>query len=260
MKNTLPLFILFILSVSCHQQDNNQQPETTSVLTDQELVLIPGGEFKMGQVPSKGQKYIDNYSHTVRVDSFYIDKYEVTNAQYFAFCEATGHPLPEFWEMGMFNSGPDYLNHPVTGITWSSAKAYAAWKGLRLPTEAEWEYAARGGLTDKRYPMGNDMDSTLANYHGTWGQTLEVGSFPSNGYGLYDMAGNVVEWVNDFYAKDYYLESEHENPAGPLYGKRRVIRGGGWRSGIGCSTVYFRQSLRPGWVDFNVGFRCAKDL
>ena len=260
MKKVLPVFLLFILFVSCKQQETKQSPRVTSEPIDHELVLIPGGEFLMGEVPSEGLQYIDNYSHKVRVDSFYIDKYEVTNAQYFAFCKATGHPLPEFWEMGVFNSGPDYPNHPVTGITWASAKTYAEWKGMRLPTEAEWEYAARGGLVNKRYPPGDDMDSGMANYNGTQGQTLEVGSFPPNGYGLYDMAGNVLEWVSDFYAKDYYLEGDPVNPTGPQYGKRMVIRGGGWRSGKMCNTVYFRQSLRPYWVDFNVGFRCAKDF
>lgn len=260
MKNALLVFLMVLLYASCNQKNPVQNEVVKPVLVEQEFILIPGGEFTMGQVPSEGQKYIDDHAHTVRVDSFFIDKYEVTNAQYIAFCEATGHPLPEFWEMGVFNSGPDFPNHPVTGITWASARAYAEWKGMRLPTEAEWEYAARGGLVNKKYPLGDDMDSSLANYNGTQGQSLEVGSYPPNEFGLYDMAGNVVEWVYDFYAKDYYLEGTEENPTGPVYGKRRVIRGGGWRSGIGCNTVYFRQSLRPYWVDFNVGFRCAKDV
>ena len=260
MKIVFPLILTVVFFAACKKQDSKQQDQIQSMLVEHELILIPGGEFTMGRVPSESQNYVDNYAHTIRIDSFYLDKYEVTNAQYFAFCEATGHPFPEFWESGIFNSGPGYPDHPVVGVTWASARAYAEWKGMRLPTEAEWEYAARGGLTDKSYPLGDDMDSSLANYYGTQGQSLEVGSFPPNGYGLYDMAGNVVEWVHDFYAKDYYLESPPDNPTGPLYGKRRVIRGGGWRSGIGCNTVYFRQSLRPYWVDFNVGFRCAKDV
>ncbi|MCK4749704.1 MAG: SUMF1/EgtB/PvdO family nonheme iron enzyme, partial [Bacteroidales bacterium] len=125
---------------------------------------------------------------------------------------------------------------------------------------AEWEYAARGGLVRKNYPNGDEVDSTLANYNGTYGHALAVGSFPPNGYGLHDMAGNTAEWVSDYYAKDYYLESPLDNPKGPEYGKRRVIRGGGWRSGIGCNSCWFRQSLRSHWVDINVGFRCAKDI
>ena len=116
------------------------------------------------------------------------------------------------------------------------------------------------GLVNKTFPNGDDIDSTLANFYGTYGHALPVGSFPANGFGLHDMAGNAVEWVKDFYDKDYYLESPRDNPAGPMYGKRRGIRGGGWRSGKMCSGVSFRQSLRPYWVDMNVGFRCAKDL
>ncbi|GAG59568.1 unnamed protein product, partial [marine sediment metagenome] len=184
----------------------------------------------------------------------------VTNAQYLEFCQSAGHPLPEFWGMDVFCSGPDFPDHPVVGVTWVAAMQYAEWKGRRLPTEAEWEYAARGGLAKKRYPNGNDVDSTSCNYNGTYGHPIRVGSLPVNEYGLHDMAGNVVEWVSDYYAKDYFLEAPVDNPTGPKYGKRRVIRGGGWRSGKMCATVVFRQSLRPYWVDMNVGFRCARDL
>jgi len=225
-----------------------------------ELVLIPGGGYTMGVKPSPINNFVDNADHLVRVDSFYIDKYEVTNAQYLEFCQSTSHPLPEFWGMDVFCSGPGFPDHPVVGVTWAAAMQYAEWKGMRLPTEAEWEYAARGGLTKKRYPNGNDVDSSNCNYNGTYGHPILVGSLPANGYGLHDMAGNVVEWVSDYYAKDYFLESPVDNPTGPKYGKRRVIRGGGWRSGKMCATVIFRQSLRPYWVDMNVGFRCAKDL
>ena len=225
-----------------------------------DLVLIPGGDYTMGVKPSPRNNYVDNTAHQVRVDSFYIDKYEVTNAQYLEFCESTGNPLPEFWGMDVFCSGPDFPDHPVVGVTWAAAMQYAEWKGMRLPTEAEWEYAARGGLAKKRYPSGNDVDSTLCNYNGTYGHPIRVGSLPANGYGLHDMSGNVVEWVSDYYAKDYFLETPADNPTGPKYGKRRVIRGGGWRSGKMCATVVFRQSLRPYWVDMNVGFRCARDL
>jgi iron(II)-dependent oxidoreductase len=235
-------------------------PSEMDAVEKPELIMIPGGEFTMGSKVNPGYNYVDNAAHLVRVDSFYMDKYEVTNAQYFEFCQSTGHPLPEFWGLDVFCSGLDFPDHPVVGVTWVSARQYAEWKGMRLPTEAEWEYAARGGLTKKKYPNGNDVDSTLCNYNGTYGHPIRVGSLPANGYGLHDMAGNVVEWVSDYYAKDYFLESPVENPTGPKYGKRRVIRGGGWRSGKMCATVVFRQSLRPNWVDINVGFRCAKDL
>jgi sulfatase modifying factor 1 len=252
------LLILFFFS-ACNQKNVKESSRSTRTI-EPEFVLIPGGSFIMGCESSGDVTFIDDYPHQVYVDSFYMDKYEVTNSQYFEFCQATGHNYPEFWNMNVYNSGPDYPDFPVTGVAWADARAYAEWRGLRLPTEAEWEYAARGGLIGKKFPSGDDMDSTMANYYPTQGHTLPVGSYAPNGYGLYDMAGNVVEWVTDFYSKDYYLESPYENPAGPVYGKRRVIRGGGWRSGKSCNSVHFRQSLRPYWVDFNVGFRCAKDL
>ena len=233
----------------------NQEPGKEQV-----MLLIPGGEFNMGAKPNPNAEYVDDPLHSVRVDAFYLDKYEVTNAQYLEFCKATEHKLPEFWGMEKFCSGPEFPDHPVTGVTWTDAMAYASWKGLRLPTEAEWEYAARGGLVNKKYPNGDPMDPSLANYNGTQGKALPVGSYPVNGYGLFDMAGNVTEWVLDYYEKDYYLKGSNINPQGPEAGKRRVIRGGGWRSGSMCCTVNFRQSLRPNWVDFNVGFRCAKSF
>ena len=254
------LISLFFLFSTAGKADCEASGKRGGQADQHDLALIPGGEFTMGTKPRPGGQYVDNSAHQVRVDSFYIDKYEVTNAQYLEFCQATGHPLPEFWGLDVFCSGPGFPDFPVVGVTWVSAMKYAEWKGKRLPTEAEWEYAARGGLARKQYPNGNDVDSTLCNYNGTYGHPIRVGSLPANGYGLHDMAGNVVEWVSDYYAKDYYLESPVDNPSGPAIGKRRVIRGGGWRSGKMCATVVFRQSLRPHWVDINVGFRCAKDL
>ena len=261
MKTVLLFFSVLVLSAFfSSEMDAGEKSGSPSGNITSELVLIPGGEYTMGEKPSPRNNYVDNAAHQVRVDSFYIDKYEVTNAQYLEFCQSTGQPLPEFWGMDVFCSGPGFPDHPVVGVTWAGAMDYAKWKGMRLPTEAEWEYAARGGHAEKRYPNGNDVDSTLCNYNGTYGHPIRVGSLPANGYGLHDMSGNVVEWVSDYYAKDYFLEAPVDNPTGPENGKRRVIRGGGWRSGKMCATVVFRQSLRPYWVDMNVGFRCAKDL
>jgi len=259
MKNSISLLIVILFFAAC-KQPPEEKPAGTDRIIEHELILIPGGEFMMGEENLPAAGFIDNHAHKVYVDSFYIDKYEVTNAQYKVFCDSTGRRLPEFWNMDIYKSGPAFPDYPVTGITWADAEAYAKWKGFRLPTEAEWEFAARGGLTGKKFPLGNEMDSAGANYYPTQLHTMPVGSYPSNGYGLYDMAGNVVEWVNDFYSEDYFLESSYENSSGPIYGKQRVIRGGGWRSGKSCVTVHFRQSLRPYWVDFNVGFRCAVNL
>jgi sulfatase modifying factor 1 len=221
------------------------------------LVLIPGGEFTMGK--DNAGDY--SPSHKVYVDSFYMDRYEVTNAQYLRFCEETEARLPEFWGMKEFRSGPDFPDYPVVGITWSDARDYAEWSGKRLPTEAEWEYAARGGLVDMNYPQGESLDSIQANYTlADLEGTTAVGSFPPNGYGLYDMAGNVWEWVADYYHEGYYKTSPARNPPGPEDGKFKVIRGGGWHSGPFCNRVYYRQALPPHWVDFAVGFRCVKNL
>lgn len=237
--------------------------EISKAEPESEMILIPGGEFVMGT----GDDEEDAPIHEVYIDTFYMDPCEVTNAQYLEFCEATERPLPEFWGWDRFRCGPDYPDHPVVGVSWRDAKDYAEWRGKRLPTEAEWEYAARGGLEGKKYPHGDTVDSTTANYfrRGISEEqvlrrgTMPVGSFPPNGFGLYDMAGNVVEWVSDYYGWDYYNEGPYENPQGPEKGKFRVIRGGGWHSGPYCNRVYFRSGLRSNWLDFNVGFRCAKN-
>lgn len=222
-----------------------------------ELVLIAGGEFLMGS-DSEGDH---SPAHKVTVDSFYMDKCEVTNAQYLAFCRETGHRLPEFWNMSGFRCGPDYPNHPVVGVSSTDAVLYAEWCGKRLPTEAEWEYAARGGLVGMDFPNGDSLRRPDGNYNRSYkGGPVAVGSYPANGFGLHDMQGNVVEWVSDFYDPDYYASSPSTNPQGPEYGRFRVIRGGGWHSGASCNRVYYRNALPPNWVDFNVGFRCVKDL
>jgi formylglycine-generating enzyme required for sulfatase activity len=146
-------------------------------------------------------------------------------------------------------------------VSWRDAAAFADWKGKRLPTEAEWEYAARGGLSGIDFPFEGDLDSTKANFsnHRYHLGTQPVGSYPPNAYGLYDMAGNVVEWVADYYDTDYYSSGVADNPTGPEKGRFRVIRGGGWHSGPSCNRVYFRNALPTGWVDINVGIRCARD-
>jgi sulfatase modifying factor 1 len=221
-----------------------------------ELVLIPGGEFSMGSAVERDHGPI----HRVSISSFYIDRCEVTNAQYHDFCEATGHRLPEFWDRDGFRCGPDYPNHPVVGVSWHDAAEFATWCGKRLPSEAEWEYAARGGLEGLDYPNGETLVPHDGNYtESKSGGPVAVGSYRANGFGLHDMQGNVVEWVRDYYAPDYYASSPSANPHGPPSGKFRVIRGGGWHSGPYCNRVYFRNALPPNWVDFNVGFRCAND-
>ena len=228
------------------------------------LIAVPGGEFVMGRhVPPLKQgekkKYVNNPSHKVYVDAFLIDKYEVTNYQYYLFCKATDRKLPIFWGNEAFHCGPDFPNFPVVGVSYADASAYAEWRGVRLPTEAEWEYAARGGAAGKKFPNGDEIEKKSANYRNNQKGTTTVGTFPANGYGLHDMAGNVREWVSDYYQTDYYLNSPYKNPPGPDIGKFRVVRSGSWLSGSSCVAVYRRNALSSNWVDFAVGFRCAKD-
>jgi len=221
------------------------------------MLLIPAGEFIMGS----GADGDGNRTHRVKLDAFDMDAHEVTNAAYYEFCRATGHPLPEFWGLDARRSGPRYPNHPVVGISWQDAVDYAAWQGKRLPTEAEWEYAARGGALGRAYPNADTLGPGDANYaRSELGHPVEVGSYAPNGFGLYDMAGNVFEWVADRYAADYYTTSPPSNPQGPEAGRFRVIRGGGWHSGSFCNRTYYRNALPPQWVDFAVGFRCVRDV
>jgi sulfatase modifying factor 1 len=249
--------IILVIGLGMHSLDacSSDSKGTGLAAEVTEMVLIPAGEFQMG-----ADRPADNSPvHPVFVDSFYIDKYEVTNAQYQIFCEANKKNLPWFWGIDRYRCGPNYLDHPVLGVPWGDAKAYAEWCGKRLPTEAEWEYAARGGLDSLMHPWGNDLDTTQANYWFSEG-TKPVGSYSPNNYGLFEMVGNIAEWVADYFDEDYYQVSPRDNPTGPEKGKFHAIRGGGWHSGPGCVRVYGRQALAPYWIDFNTGFRCARDV
>ncbi|MCZ6679725.1 MAG: formylglycine-generating enzyme family protein [Candidatus Poribacteria bacterium] len=222
-----------------------------------EMVLIPAGEFQMGSDEGKDH---EKPVHTVYVDAFYIDVYEVTNAQFQKFVEATGHrkPLP-FYDKPKYNQP----NKPVIGISWESARDYSEWAGKRLPTEAEWEKAARGGLEGQRYPWGDSINPDQANYGHNVEQPTPVGSYPpENSYGLYDMMGNVGEWCADWYRPDYYQNSPKRNPTGASSGgpgELRVVRGGHY----GLGAEWFSNASRRYSSDgrsYNHGFRCAKSV
>lgn len=244
------LLIAFTISFRIFAQNNSSE----------NMVLIPEGDFIMGKDSRKKADF--SPAHKVHVDSFFIDKYEVTNREYLAFCNETGYKLPEFWNTDIFRSGDEYLDYPVIGINFWDAKKYAEWTGKRLPTEAEWEYAARGGLVDNDYPNGNEWTKKRAKQDTNgWKNLIEpVASYLPNGYGLYDMGGNVWEWVADKYAEDYYEISLANNPKGPTDRSNPVIRGGSWHSGSMCKKVYYRKGLPSNWNDFAVGFRCVKSI
>ena len=259
IRLTIFVIIILIAYISASFSQSKQE-QSKGKVARAEMILIPGGEFLMGKDEDEDTDH--SPAHKVYVDSFYMDIYEVTNDQYYKFCKETERKLPEFWGMAEFHSGRDFPNYPVVGITWRDAEAYAEWAGKRLPTEAEWEYAARGGLVGMNYPNGDEVDSAKANYSlkGVTRGVVPVGTYPPNAFGLYDMAGNVWEWISDYYDGDYYKKSPAKNPQGPEDGKFRVIRGGSWHSGPYCNRVYYRKALPSNWVDFAVGFRCVKDL
>ncbi|MEW6543257.1 MAG: formylglycine-generating enzyme family protein [Nitrospirota bacterium] len=263
------------------------------------MVFVPAGEFLMGS-PEGTEGFSDERpQRLVLVSAFWIDRSEVTNDQYDRFVKASGHRAPAnpnqsatLWEHGTYLPGS--ADHPVVNVSWHDAAAYCAWAGKRLPTEAEWEKAARG--TNARiYPWGNDWDLARANSASYWaGRTVEfkdraewkafwvegegarlskerglkgevltlpVGSFPGGAspYGLFDMAGNVSEWVNDWYEPYYYLNAPPADPAGPAGVLLKVVRGGSWLKPAKSLRTSDRDYGYPDDRQSGTGFRCAKD-
>lgn len=230
-------------------------PQTITASDVSPMVLVPAGPFEMG---SESVGSSERPVHTVTLDSFYIDTYEVTNAQY-AACVAAGGCVqpacPERYE------AETKKNHPVVCVSWYQAQKYCEWRGGRLPTEAEWEKAARG--TDGRtYPWGDKPpDGMLLNFDRNVADTTPVGNYPKgvSPYGAYDMAGNAWEWVADWYDENYYSNSPAENPLGPQNGDYKVLRGGGWQRSESNARVTYRNVDSPGNQYIIFGFRCAAD-
>ena len=235
-----------------------------------EMVYVPAGEFVMGSEDGEDD---EKPMHTIYLDAFWIDKFEVTNGQYADFLNEMGNQTEGgvTWLDTGANSGmriqvtggewqayDGYNDHPVEEVSWYGAAAYCEWAGRRLPTEAEWEKAARGE-DGRTYPWGEGIESSQANYDEYEGGTTPVGSYPDgvSPYGALDMAGNVWEWVSDWYDENFYSSSLSENPQGPSDGTYRVLRGGAW-------IVYgrfARSAVRNWWKPFltsnYAGFRCV---
>lgn len=235
-----------------------------------EMVIIPQDNYMRG---SNHGGRDEMPRHTVTLSSFAIDIHPVTNEQFARFLEAMGgekdvnnNDIIRLRESRIKRSGgkliieSGYGKHPVVGVTWYGAVAYAKWIGKRLPTEAEWEVAAAGKLEECLYPTGSNIERSQANFFSS--DTTAVMSYPSNGYGLYDVAGNVYEWCQDWYEYHYYDVSVQEpvNPAGPHQGVYRVLRGGCWKSLKEDMRCAHRHRNNPGTVNGTYGFRCAADV
>ena len=228
------------------------------------MVLVSAGTFTMGSPDREGSPS-EHPQHTVNLDAFYIDQYEVTVERYSRFLSQTNRAKSKYWnQVELKRDG----QKPVMGITWDDAKAYCEWAGKRLPTEAEWEKAARG--TDKRtYPWGaSTPNSSTANFgkpyalKKVYAEKLKaVGSYElgKSPYEAYDMAGNVWEWVADWYDTNYYKDSPRKNPRGPSSGEYRVIRGGSWFYATWGLRAASRLFVRPSVRLNDFGFRCAQD-
>ena len=264
-----------------------------------DMVLVPAGEFLMGSPAGTGGLPDEQPQRRVYLSSFLIDRHEVTNQAYAGFVTATGHRIPEntnpsstLWSDKIPIAGIE--RHPVVNVGWDDAIAYCRWVRKRLPTEAEWEKAARG-TDERRYPWGNEWDFSKANSASFWaGRTIEfssgadwdafwirgdgarlakekglkgevltmpVGSFPQSlsPYGLHDMAGNVAEWVQDWYDPNYYRSAPLSNPTGPERGAIKSMRGGSWlKPAISLRTTDRDWGTMDGRPS-GTGFRCAKD-
>lgn len=218
------------------------------------MITIPAGNFIMGGEQSSDEKPV----HRVYLDSYQIGKNEVTVAQYRKFCKATGYKMPKAPKWGW------KANHPIVNVTWEDAEAYCKWAGGRLPTEAEWEKAARG-TKGRKYPWGDTWDqSKCANGDLKLASTMSATSYPSSAspYGCLNMAGNVWEWCADWYDMGYYKITPARNPKGPSTGTYHVLRGGGWylngSSGFECSHRYGSFGYTPGDNCRGFGFRLAR--
>ena len=248
------------LKKSDNSENGMKAKNSSNHKTDMEFVDIPAGTFTMGSPSSEKGRKDDEIQHQVTLSAFKMSKYPITLEQYGLFCDATGRTKPWGGERG---------NLPVTRVTWDDAAACAEWMGCRLPTEAEFEYAARAKTTTPFY-TGDCLTSEQANFNGEEPYTncaksedrnkaMPVGSFPPNAFGLYDMHGNILQWCNDWYGE--YDVNEKTNPKGSGKGANKIIRGGGWHNAAWeCRSAYRGGAgLYPGTRGTGIGFRIVKD-
>lgn len=248
MKKQFNLFLLILFTISITHLSAQTYPE---------MIEVQGGTFTMGDTEMEG--YEDEQpAHEVTLNTFSISKTPITVAQYRAYCKATGKSMPVTPTWGWID------NHPIVNVSWHDAVAYTDWladkmdKNYRLPTEAEWEYAARGGNQSKgnKYAGARSLDGV-----GWYGENLETGSTHpvaqkrANELGIYDMIGNVREWCRDWYGLDYYANSPADNPRGPASGSYRVLRGGSWCGTASNCRVAYRNYYDPSHRYAFYGFR-----
>ena len=245
---------------------------STPAGTEHVMVRVPSGSFRMGSEDGPDN---ERPVHEVFLDAFYIDKYEVTNAQYLAFAEAAGYEQPEYLRVEAFRD-PD---QPVVALPWPYAKAYCEWAGMKLPSEAQWEKAARG-IDGRTYPWGNEAPDETRGCFNASDHPVVVGTYPDgvSPYGAHDMAGNVWEWTYDEYAHTFYYRSSERNPvnlesAGEEEGPDRTLRGGGWLSPAHHLRASIRSTLLlmeeyavalgggdEGLITSKIGFRCVQTI
>jgi formylglycine-generating enzyme len=228
------------------------------------LIRIPGAWFLMGSV--SGQD-CERPVHRVWIDGFYLAATQVTNAEYERFLKSTGAAVPPFWTDQNFN----HPEQPVVGVSWLEAEGYCRWlagqtgRPYRLPTEAEWERAARGDLEQKDFPWGNEPPQSLPDYAARWQKGPEpVARYGPNAFGLYNMCDNVHEWCSDWYEANYYASSPERNPQGPERvsekSRRKASRGGSWRHHVKVARCSARSSIPPEFQYADYGLRVACSL
>ena len=245
-----------------------------------EMVRIPAGLFTMGsdKKADKNAYLVEMPQRSVYLDAYEIDKYEVTTVQYLKFVLATNRPPQVDWKFDGGNFQETMVAHPIMHVTWFEADEYCKWAGKRLPTEAEWEKAARGDTDARIYPWGNEMAGLSRSNYGRSGLSGPVRDRPerlllyppiisvfkydnaASPYGVFQMAGNVAEWVADWYDKDYYKAAPDQNPKGPEKGSQKAFRGGGWIDSTPSVRVSQRNGTDPKTSMNWMGFRCARDV